>query len=34
MRRLTMLRPGYWSGFLGGPGVADMKGNVGGTRGI
>jgi hypothetical protein len=23
------LRPGYRSGFLGGPGGADMKGNVG-----
>jgi hypothetical protein len=26
------LRPGYRSGFWGGPGVADMKGNVGATR--
>jgi hypothetical protein len=32
MRRFTMLRPGYRSDFVGGPGVADMTGNVGATR--
>jgi hypothetical protein len=30
---MTMLHPGYRSGFGAGPGVADIKGNVSATGG-
>jgi hypothetical protein len=32
MRQLMVLRLEYRSRFLGGPGIADIKGNVGATR--